>query len=227
MLCFAGDKTPVQLLHRCLKLTGVIPLIGYGLTESFVVALNLSESTTKFGSMGMPIEGVQVKIVDWQGKPVPPGTTGEIIIQSPQNTAGYLHEPHETTRAFFAENWFRTGDLAYFDEDGFLWFVGRKKQIIIRGGENISPLEIEEMIARHPAVKLAGVIGVLHPEEGEVPKAFVELKDQCHVKEAELKAFLEKQLIHYKVPEKIQFVENLPLLRTGKVDRQKLMDNNA
>lgn len=227
MLCIAGDKTPVELIHRCLDVSGVVPLIGYGLTESFVVALNTSLSPDKFGSMGTPLISVEVRIVDKRNNQVPCGTTGEIIVRSPQNMIGYWRQKMETSRAFLADGWLRTGDYAYQDSDGYLWFTERKKQIIIRGGENISPLEIEAALYSHPATKLAAVIGVPHPEQGEVPKAFVVLNEEYTVSRDELRRFLETRLIHFKVPDEIEFVDSLPVGRTGKVDRKKLGDSLA
>jgi len=118
----------------------------------------------------------------------------------------------------------KTGDYAYQDKDGYLWFTERKKQIIIRGGENISPREIEAVLYSHPAIKLAAVVGIPHPEQGEVPRAFVVLKEEQKVSSSELLAFLRTRLIYFKVPE-IEFLDQLPVGRTGKVDRRKLRDS--
>lgn len=225
MLCIAGDKTPVELINRCVAVSGVVPLIGYGLTESFVVALNLSVSPDKFGSMGKPLPSVEIQIVDKRNNPVPPGNTGEIILRSPQNMIGYWRQATETKRAFFHGFWLKTGDYAYQDSDGYLWFTERKKQIIIRGGENISPREIEAVLYSHPAIKLAAVIGVPHPEQGEVPRAFVVLNKDQQVGREELLAFLRARLIYFKVPDDIEFVDHLPVGRTGKIDRRKLRDS--
>jgi long-chain acyl-CoA synthetase len=225
MLCIAGDKTPVELIHRCLAVSGVVPLIGYGLTESFVIALNLSLSPDKFGSMGTPLPSVDIQIVDENNHPVPPGTIGEIIVRSPQNMIGYWRQPTETKRALLPRGWLKTGDYAYQDKEGYLWFTERKKQIIIRGGENISPREIEAVLYSHPAIKLAAVIGIPHPEQGEVPRAFVVLNGEQKVSTSELLAFLRTRLIYYKVPDEIEFVDHLPVGRTGKVDRRKLRDS--
>ena len=222
MLCIAGDKTPVELIERCVEVSGLVPLIGYGLTESFVVALNLSRSPDKFGSMGTPLDSVEVRIVDERNKQVLCGTTGEIVVRSSQNMIGYWGQKMETKRAFLAGGWLKTGDYAYQDSDGYLWFTERKKQIIIRGGENISPLEIEAALYSHPAIKLAAVIGVPHQEQGEVPKAFVVLNEEYTVSADELRAFLIERLIHFKVPDEIEIVDSLPVGRTGKVDRRKL-----
>lgn len=225
MLCIAGDKTPVELIHRCIEVSGVVPLIGYGLTESFVVALNLSSSPEKFGSMGTPLDSVQVRIVNERNHEVPCGTTGEILVRSPQNMIGYWGQKTETRRAFLAGGWLRTGDYAYQDADGYLWFIERKKQIIIRGGENISPLEIEAAFYSHPAIKLAVVIGVPHHEQGEIPKAFVVVKEGYTVTSDELRSFIASRLIYFKVPGEIEFVNSLPVGRTGKVDRRKLRES--
>lgn len=227
MLCFAGDRTPVELIQKYADAHGIVPLVGYGLTESFVVALNLSSSPAHFGSMGRPVEGVDVRIVDGEGRDLPPGATGEIVVKSPQNFVEYWRAPAATRAVWLAGGWFKTGDVARVDEAGYLWFSGRKKQIIIRGGENLSPLEIEEALYRHPAVKLAGVVGMPHPDEGEVPVAYVELEDGQAVSGEELKDFLAERLIYYKVPAQVHVVDKLPLGRTGKVDRRKLRDGRG
>jgi long-chain acyl-CoA synthetase len=222
MLCFAGDKTPVGLIESCVSTVGLVPLIGYGLTESFVVALNLSPSSAKFGSMGQPVEGVEVKIVDEGERPVPHGAPGEILVRSPQNMLGYWRDPAATRDAFDRGGWLKTGDLASLAEDGYLWFLGRRKHILIRGGENISPLEVEGALMRHPAVKAAIVVAVRDGLEGEVPEAYVELGDGASMSEASLLFYLAEQLIHYKIPRAIRFVTQWPLTRTGKIDRLAL-----
>jgi long-chain acyl-CoA synthetase len=224
MLCIAGDKTPIELIHRCLEVSGVVPLVGYGLTESFVVALNMSPAADRFGSMGTPLDTVEVRIVDERNHDVPCGTTGEIVVRSPQNMIGYWRQKTETRRAFLRGGWLKTGDYAYQDSSGYLWFTERKKQIIIRGGENISPLEIEAALYSHPAVKLAAVIGVPHHEQGEVPRAFVVLNEESVVSGDELRSFLMSRLIYFKVPTEIELVDSLPVGRTGKVDRRKLRE---
>jgi acyl-CoA synthetase (AMP-forming)/AMP-acid ligase II len=222
VLFFAGDRTPVGMIQRWIRSTGIVPLIGYGLTESFVVTLNLSQSPAKFGSIGQPVEGVTLKIVNENDDPTPPGLPGEIVVTSPQNMIGYWREPEETNRVCSTSNWLRTGDLGYFDEEGFVWFVGRKKQIIIRGGENISPLEIEHVLQLHPAVSLACVVGFPHPIEGEVPQAFLVFRDGCVASEADLRAHVAEYLIDFKIPTDFRIVESLPTTRTGKIDRQNL-----
>jgi len=222
MLCFAGDKTSVDLIESCVGTIGLVPLIGYGLTESFVVALNLSPSFAKFGSMGEPVEGVEVRIVDERRRSVPPGTAGEILVRSPQNMLGYWRDPVATRDAFAHGGWLKTGDLALVADDGYLWFVGRRKHIIVRGGENVSPLEVEGVLLRHPAVRAAIVVAARDPLEGEVPEAFVELGAGMSASEAGLMSYLSDQLIHYKLPRAIRFVTQWPLTRTGKVDRLAL-----
>ena len=171
--------------------------------------------------MGTPVQGVEVRIVDEHDRSVLCGATGEILVRSPQNMLGYWRDPEATQRAL-VDGWLRTGDLASADEDGYLWFAGRRKHILIRGGENISPLEVEEALLRHPAVKLAVVVAARDPLETEVPEAFVELRDGMTASAADLMSFLAGRLIHYKLPAAIHFVRDWPLTRTGKVDRRKL-----
>jgi acyl-CoA synthetase (AMP-forming)/AMP-acid ligase II len=221
MLCLAGDKAPVDLIERCVAVTGVVPLLGYGLTESFVVALNISPEPAQYESMGRPVPGVEVEVVDPSGGRVAPGETGEILVRSAQNAVGYWRAPR-ATRAAFRDGWLHTGDLGRLDEAGHLWFRGRRKQIIIRGGENLTPQEIEEELYAHPAVRLAGAVGVAHPIEGEVPRAFVELKDGARATGEELLGFLRERMIHYKLPDRVVVTRGLPEGRTGKIDRRRL-----
>jgi long-chain acyl-CoA synthetase len=184
----------------------------------------MSPAADRFGSMGTPLDTVEVRIVDERNHDVPCGTTGEIVVRSPQNMIGYWRQKTETRRAFLRGGWLKTGDYAYQDSSGYLWFTERKKQIIIRGGENISPLEIEAALYSHPAVKLAAVIGVPHHEQGEVPRAFVVLNEESVVSGDELRSFLMSRLIYFKVPTEIELVDTLPVGRTGKVDRRKLRE---
>jgi long-chain acyl-CoA synthetase len=183
----------------------------------------MSKSEAKYGSMGTTVKNVEVRVVDSQMRSVQPGRSGEIIVRSPQNMVRYWKNPEETRKTILEDSWLRTGDLAYIDTDGFLWFTARKKQIIIRAGENISPLEVEEVLHAHPAVKHAAVVGISDKFEGEVPRAFVELKLGNTASPAELMEFLAQRLIYYKVPTDIVILREMPVGRTGKIDRRTLL----
>jgi long-chain acyl-CoA synthetase len=150
---------------------------------------------------------------------------GEILVQSPGAMIGYWNDP-EATAATLQEGWLRTGDLGRVDEDGDYWFVGRKKEIIVRGGSNISPLEVEEALYEHPAVREAGVVGVPDDEWGEVVHAYVALKEGGAVEAAALAQFLAGRLAAYKIPETVFFLPELPKGLTGKIQRKALRDRS-
>lgn len=217
-----GDTVPVALQERFQKLFGVNALEGYGLTETVPVMFNRS-TASRTGSLGRAVSGVQVRLMNADGNDVAPGEVGEIVVRSPANCAGYWDDPIATA-GLFVDGWLRTGDRALCDGDGYYWFKGRLKQLIIRGGSNISPQEVEEALYGHSAVLEAGVIGVPHPVFGEVPVACVSLRPGKSVREDELRAHAREILSDYKVPERIFFIEELPKGSTGKVDRRRLRD---
>jgi len=216
-----GDSASVALQQRCREIFGVEMREGYGLTESCPVIMN-TDMAVRAGSMGRPALGVQVRLVDGNGD-VKAGETGEILVRSPANCVGYWNDLRATTD-LFANGWLRTGDLATLDEDGYYWFKGRLKQIIIRGGSNISPQEVEEVLYRHPAVLEAGIVGVPHPTDGEIPVAFVALRPSQSITEAQLLAHARSVLADYKLPERIIFVPELAKGLTEKVDRRRLRE---
>jgi hypothetical protein len=180
----------------------------------------------KVGSIGLPAPGVTLRLVGPDGRDVPPGEVGEILVHGGFVTVGYWDDP-EATAAAFQGGWLRTGDLARADEDGYYWFVGRSKEIIMRGGSNLSPLEVEEALYQHPAVREAGVVGVPDATWGEIVHAYVARKDGHEVTEAALKGFLEARIAAYKVPEAIRFLPDLPKGPTGKVARKTLRQRAA
>ena len=151
------------------------------------------------------------------------GEPGELQVQSPANCVGYWDDPYATT-ATFDDGWLRTGDLVRRDEDGYFWFLGRLKQIIVRGGSNISPQEVEEALYHHPAVLEAGVIGMPDEAYGEKVVAFVALREGKQASEAELRELVQAKIADYKVPERVLFLPSLPKGLTGKVQRRALGD---
>ncbi|MCG8363555.1 MAG: AMP-binding protein, partial [Pseudanabaenales cyanobacterium] len=167
--------------------------------------------------------GMELRLVDDQGRDTPQGKVGEILVKSEAMMAGYWNNP-EATKAALTNGWLHTGDLAWMDEDGYYWFVGRKKDIIVRGGSNISPLEVEEILYQHPAIKEAAVIGAPDASWGEVVQAFVALKVGATTTAAKLQAFVGQHLAAYKVPETISFLPELPKGSTGKIHRKTLRD---
>ena len=171
----------------------------------------------------MPVESVELRIVDFAGREVPEGETGEILVRSPANCIGYWSDP-EATRAAIEDGWLHTGDLASCDAEGYYWFRGRKKEIIIRAGSNISPQEVEEALYRHPAVSEAGVVGQFDPVLGEIVVAFVALRGGSEVQAAELRQSVQNHLADYKVPEKVFFLAEMPKSLNGKVNRRALKE---
>lgn len=217
-----GDTVPVALQERFQKLFGVQAFEGYGLTETVPVTLNRS-GASRTGSIGRAVSGIHVRLISVDGRDVAPGEIGEIVVRSLANCTGYWDDPIATA-GLFVDGWLRTGDLALRDGDGYYWFKGRLKQLIIRGGSNISPQEVEEALYGHSAVLEAGVIGVPHPIFGEVPVACVSLRPGKSAREDELRAHARDLLSDYKVPERIFFIQELPKGLTGKVDRRRLRD---
>jgi long-chain acyl-CoA synthetase len=218
-----GDSVPHSLQSRFKELFGIPLQEFYGLTEGGFVSVNPQQAIRE-GSMGIPLVRARVRIVDPAGHDVTDGETGEILVRGPGVCRGYWNDP-DTTAALFRDGWLYTGDLARRDPEGYLWFRGRAKQIIVRAGSNISPQEVEEALYQHPAVREAGVVGQPDPLYGELVVAFVALRrDRAAVDEAELRNFTRQRLADYKTPERIVFLAELPKGLTGKVDRRLLKE---
>ena len=216
-----GDAVPTELQRRFKARFGVDITEGCGMTEVQPYTANPIGGLGKAGSIGRPAQGATLRLVDAFGEDVPQGEEGEVLVRSNAMTIGYWNDP-EATAATITDGWLRTGDLARVDEDGYYWFVGRKKEIIIRGGSNISPLEVEEALYQHPAVREVGVVGVPDAAFGEIVAAFIALK--AAATEDELKTFLAPRMAAYKIPERIYFVPDLPKGLTGKVQRKSLKE---
>jgi long-chain acyl-CoA synthetase len=214
-----GDTVPLAVQERFTSLFGVPVLELIGMTESCPTAWNRVDDLRP-GSVGKPRQGVEVKIAGLDGNE---GSAGEMAVRSPATFHGYWQDA-EATAAVLRDGWLHTGDLVRRDEDGYLWFAGRIKQIIIRGGSNIAPQEVEEALLQHPAVLEAGVIGMPDPLYGQKVAAFVALREDWPASEEELREFARKRLADYKVPENIWFLPELPKGPTGKVDRRALLD---
>jgi len=214
--------TPPDLFKKFEEKFGLKLMEGYGLTEtSPVTTLMPLGGTFKTGSIGLPIPGVEIRIVDYEDREVPVNQIGEIIVRGPNVMKGYYNRPEETNWAM-RNGWFHTGDLAYVDSDGYLFIVDRKKDLIIRGGLNIYPKEIEEVLYSHPSVFDAAVIGVPDPIMGEEVLAFVLLREGATVTPEEIREFCSKKLARYKIPKHIRFVENLPKTTSGKLLKKEL-----
>lgn len=218
----AGDTLPEQIRERVQEVFGLEIVEICGMTE-LIYSANIAGEENRPGSIGKPLAGVRMRLVDAEGNDVPRGETGEILAQGQATMCGYWQDPDATAEAL-KDGWMHTGDLARQDEDGYYWFVGRKKDIIIRGGSNIAPAEVEEALHTHPAVLAAGVIGVPDPLWGQAVRAFVALKPNASADEATLKVHLQERIAAYKIPEVIRIVPSLPLGLTGKIHRQTLRE---
>src|SRR5215467_2997489 len=222
-LCLAaGDTVPVALQERFRDLFGVPVREFFGMTEGVPVTC-IREGAPRAGSIGPALDLVDTRVADLAGNVVGDGQVGELQVQSPANCVGYWDDPRATAAAF-DHGWLRTGDLVRRDADGFFWFEGRAKQIIVRGGSNISPQEVEEALYHHPAVLEAGVIGMPDPVHGEKVIAFVALREGLSADEQELRTFVCGRIADYKIPERILFLPALPKGLTGKVLRRALKD---
>jgi len=229
-LCFSGAAAlTAETKERFEVLTGGVIVEGYSLTEAqMAVVANPVRGEKKIGSIGLPLPDVHVRIVDSDDgrTPMRPGEVGEIVISAPQLMRGYWNRPDETLEMLrTADNGDRalyTGDLGYMDDDGYVFIVDRKKDLIKTCGFQVWPREIEEVISTHPAVVEVGVVGMPDQMRGEVVKAFVVLRAGHKVTPSELKAFCRDRLVHYKVPAKYEFVSELPKTQVGKVLRRVL-----
>ena len=198
-------------------------LEGYGLSETSPVAsFNMPDKPTKPGTIGRAIPGCEMKLVDIDGKDTPPGEIGEIAIRGENIMKGYWNRPEANEEAITEAGWFRTGDMAKVDEDGYFFIVDRKKDLIIRGGYNVYPREIEEVLYEHPAIQEAAVVGVPHDELGEEVGAAVVLKQGESLDADELKSYLKEQVAAYKYPRRIWFVDELPKGPTGKILKREI-----
>jgi long-chain acyl-CoA synthetase len=215
-----GSAMPVEVMRAFEETFGCIVLEGYGLSETSPVAsFNHPHAERKAGSIGTPIRGVEFRLVDDDGKDVGPGEVGEIAIRGENVMKGYWQRPEETAKAI-PDGWFRTGDLARRDEDGYYFIVDRKKEMIIRGGYNVYPREIEEALYEHPAVAEVACIGVPHPDLGEEVAAAVALKPGRSAEIDELREFAKARVAAYKYPRHLWLVDALPKGPTGKILRR-------
>jgi long-chain acyl-CoA synthetase len=222
-LCVSGGAAmPVELLRGFEEAFGCDILEGYGLSETSPTAsFNQLGQERKPGSIGTPVPGVEMKLLDEDGNEVPDGEVGEIVIKGPNVMKGYWNKDDATKEAI-VDGWFHSGDLARKDEDGYFFIVDRKKELIVRGGYNVYPREIEEVLYEHPAVREAAVVGVPDDQMGEEVGAAIALKEGEEVTEDEIKAFVKEQVAGYKYPRRIWFVDELPKGPTGKILKREI-----
>ncbi len=213
---------PLEIVEPFERRFGGVLLEGYGLTEAApVVAAHRLSGVRKLGSVGPPVPDVEVRVVDEAGRPLPAGEVGEVCVRGPNVMLGYYGMPEETARVL-RDGWLHTGDMGRLDADGYLYLVERKKDLILRGGFNIYPREVEAVLEAHPAVAEAAVVGVPDLLMGEEVCAFVVLREGVRVTAAELVAWCERRLARFKCPKQVRFVDRLPRSPIGKVLRKEL-----
>ncbi|HEY9773862.1 MAG TPA: long-chain-fatty-acid--CoA ligase [Planktothrix sp.] len=224
-LCLSGAAAmPLEMFGQLRTQFGATVIEGYGLTEtSAIVSINPIEGVQKIGSVGRALEGIETGIFSGEGKRLPSGkdNVGEIAARGPNIMLGYYERP-EATAECIKDGWFFSGDLGYQDEDGYIFVVGRTKEMIIRGGQNIYPRELEEVIARMPGVAEVAVVGVPCPRMGERVKAVIALRKGVELTDEEVKAFCVEHMAAYKVPRLVEFIDALPRNSTGKVLKRLL-----
>ncbi|MGJ5670646.1 long-chain fatty acid--CoA ligase [Rhodococcus aetherivorans] len=223
-VCVSGGASlPVAVLTDFERTFDAVILEGYGLSETSPVAsFNHPNRVRKTGSIGTPIEGVRMRVVDGTGAEVPADQPGEIQIAGPNVMKGYWNLPESTAAAIDAAGWFATGDIGRIDTDGYFYIVDRKKDLIIRGGFNVYPREVEEVVYEHPAVAEAAVVGIPHASLGEEIGAAVTLKPGASADPAEIVAFVKQRVAAYKYPRHIWILDTLPQGPTGKILRRDI-----
>lgn len=214
-----GAPCPVPVFKKWWK-KGVVFKTGYGLTEAGPNTFWLPDRYVKqkINSVGFPLFYIDVKLINDKGKECGVGEEGELLIKGPHVTPGYFKREEETKKNI-VDGWLRTGDIAYRDSDGCYFIAGRKKDLIISGGENIYPIEIESVLISHPKIKEAAVIGVADKKWGEVPKAIIAVKNNSKLSVEEVKDFLKTRIASYKIPKSFVFVSEIPKTSVGKIDK--------
>jgi long-chain acyl-CoA synthetase len=224
--CFSGSAPlPLEVINKFEKKTGSIIVEGFGLTESSPVThVNPFRGQRKVGSIGIPLPDTECRIVDLEDrtKEMPLGEPGELLIRGPQIMKGYLNKPEETAKTLTEDEFLCTGDVAKMDEDGYFYIVDRIKDMIISGGYNVYPRDIDEVLYEHPKILEACAVGIPHPKRGESIKAFVVLKQGQTMTEQEVIDYCAERLAKYKLPVAVEFREELPKSNVGKILRKDL-----
>ena len=217
-----GASMPVEVLRGFEEAFGCVVLEGYGLSETSPVSCsNHPDRERKPGSIGTPIEGVEMRVVDEDDNPVPQGEVGEIVIRGHNIMKAYWQRPDATAEAMRG-GWFHSGDMARVDQDGYFYIVDRKKDLIIRGGYNVYPREVEEVLYEHPKVREAAVVGVPHDEWGEEVGAAIVLHDGEELAPEELSTYVKERIAAYKYPRVVWFIDELPKGPTGKILKREI-----
>ena len=222
MAVSGGSALPVEVLKDFGEKFSVPILEGYGLSETSPVAnFNRPDLPTKPGSVGPAVWGVDVRVVDFNDEDVPVGEMGEVLIRGNNVMKGYYNRPDETATAMRG-GWFHSGDIGMLDEDGYLFITDRVKDMIIRGGFNVYPREIEEVLMTHPAVSLAAVVGIPDDQHGEEIKAYVILKEGASATSEEIIEWSKENMAAYKYPRVVEIRESVPMTATGKILKREL-----
>jgi fatty-acyl-CoA synthase len=219
----AGSPCPIEVMKRAVREMHLSEItIAYGMTETSPVSFQSSTDDPverRVSTVGRVQPHIEVKIVDAEGRIVPHGTPGELLTRGYSVMLGYWNDAERTREAIDPARWMRTGDLATIDDEGYCNIVGRIKDMVIRGGENIYPREIEEFLYRHPKIQEVQVIGVPDPRYGEELCAWVHLRDGERSTAEEIRAFCQGQIAHYKIPRYVKFVDAFPMTVTGKIQK--------
>ncbi len=223
-VCFTGGAPMPVDLHRAFEARFAVPVYeGFGMTEvTMAIIVNRPGTTQKIGSVGVPYGGVEVRIVDEARNDLPDGEVGEIAIKTPSLMKGYLNRPQDTAQVI-DNGWYFSADMGYRDQDGYLYIVGRKSDMVIKGGYNIYPAEIEQVILQREEVAEAAVVGVPDEAKGEVMWAFLVIKPERRFDRERLDAHLEANLAKYKLPQRVLVVDELPKTPTGKTLKRELV----
>jgi long-chain acyl-CoA synthetase len=222
-ICVSGGSAmPVEVMRGFERAFGCVILEGYGLSETSPVAsFNHVDRERKPGSIGTPISGVEMRVVDDAGQELPTGEVGEIVVRGHNVMKGYLNRP-DATDEVLTDGWLHTGDLARVDEDGYFFIVDRKKDMIIRGGYNVYPREVEEVLYEHPAVLQAAVVGIPDEALGEEVAAAIVLRPGADAGADDIRAFVKERVAAYKYPRRIWFTDELPMGSTGKILKREI-----
>jgi fatty-acyl-CoA synthase len=227
----AGAPCPIELMHRVIEEMHLGEItIGYGMTETGPLSTQTLPDDPielRVGTVGRPLPNTEIKVVDEEGHIVPRGEPGELCTRGYNVMRGYWGDPERTVKDIDAANWIRTGDIATMDEDDYLRIVGRSKDMLIRGGENIYPREIEEFLYTNPKIEQAEVVGVPDPKFGEEVAAWIKLHEGQTASESEIREFCKGRLAHFKIPTYIRFVDEFPMTVTGKVQKYLIRESMA
>lgn len=220
----AATKMPENLIHQIEEILGWRYAEAWGLTESSCVGTTAPYTETRIGSCGKGMDDAEIKVIDEKGNTLQTGEQGELCVKGTCVTKGYLNKPEVTAEVFDSEGWFRAGDIAYIDEDGYAYIVDRKKDMINVGGEKVFPSEVEDMMLVHPKIKDLVIVGIPDDLKGEAPKAFIQLNEGDTSTLEEIREFCKPRMAPYKVPVAVEFVDEIPRSAAGKALRRLLRD---